>query len=66
MSATGEFWNNVGAVAKATNPNPVMVGEVVSLVPFVVNYQGVEIGQTYGDTVFINNLLLDENIISIS
>lgn len=62
MSASGEFWNNVRSVAKATNPNPVMVGEVVSLQPFIVNYQGVEIGISYGDTVFINNLLLDENI----
>jgi len=62
MSASGQFWNDVRTVAKSTNPNPVMVGEVISLAPFVVNYQGVEIGTSYGDNVFINNLLLDENI----
>lgn len=62
MSASGKFWNDVREQAKATNPNPVMVGEVISLTPFIVNYQGVEIGTSYGDTVFISNLLLDENI----
>lgn len=62
MSTSGKFWNDVRSIAKATNPNPVMVGEVISLEPFIVNYQGVDIGTTYGDTIFVNNLLLDENI----
>lgn len=62
MSATGEFWNNVKKQSKSTNPNPVMVGEIVGLKPLKVEYQGVVISSIYGDTIFINNLLLDDNI----
>lgn len=62
MSASGEFWNNVSKKAKSTNQNPVMVGEIVGLKPLKIEYQGVVISQMYGDTIFLNNLLLDENI----
>lgn len=62
MSQAGEFWKNVREQAKIVNPSPVMVGQVISLEPFLINFQGVEIGALYGDNIYINNLLLDENI----
>lgn len=62
MSANGKFWQDVRKVAKSTNQNPVMIGQIKSLTPFLINFQGVKIGTSYGDSIFINNLLLDENI----
>lgn len=62
MSQAGEFWKNVREQAKTVNQAPVMIGQVVTLEPFVINFQGVEIGASYGDNIYINNLLLDENI----
>lgn len=62
MSQAGEFWRNVREQAKQVNSAPVMVGSIITLEPFVVNFQGVEISAQYGDTIYINNLLLDENI----
>lgn len=59
---SGQFWQDVKKVAKTTDSAPVMVGEVVTLKPFVILFQGVEIGDSYGDTIYANNLLLDENI----
>lgn len=62
MSANGKFWQDVGKVAKAMNQSPVMIGQIIKLTPFIINFQGVEIGPSYGDSIFVNNLLLDENI----
>ena len=62
MSANGKFWQDVISIAKSTNQSPVMIGQIKSLTPFLINFQGVEIGTPYGDSIFINNLLLDENI----
>ncbi|MCM1338959.1 MAG: DUF2577 domain-containing protein [Muribaculaceae bacterium] len=62
MSQAGEFWKNVREQAKTVNQAPVMIGQVATLEPFVINFQGVEIGASYGDNIYINNLLLDENI----
>lgn len=62
MSQAGEFWKNVKEQAKQVNPAPVMVGQITSLNPFLISFQGVEISVQYGDTIYINNLLLDENI----
>jgi len=62
MSRDGEFWQTVRKQAKAVNQNPVQVGWVKSLEPLVVQYQGLELSTINGDTIYINNLLLDENI----
>lgn len=62
MSQAGEFWKNVRDQARQVNSAPVMVGTITTLEPFSVKFQGIEIGAQYGDTIYINNLLLDENI----
>ena len=61
MSKDGEFWNTVRKVAKSYK-NPVQVGQIINLEPFTVQYQGIELSTVNGDTIYINNLLLDENI----
>jgi hypothetical protein len=62
MSRDGEFWKTVRKQAKSVNPNPVQVGWIKSLEPLIVQYQGLELSTVNGDTIYINNLLLDENI----
>ncbi len=61
MSRDGEFWNTVRNIAKSYK-NPVQVGQVINLEPFIIQFQGIELSTVNGDTIFINNLLLDENI----
>ena len=61
MSRDGEFWNTVRKVAKSYK-NPVQVGQIKSLEPLTVQFQGLELSPSNGDTIYINNLLLDEAI----
>ena len=62
MSRDGEFWKTVRKQAKSVNPNPVQVGWIKSLEPLTVQYQGLELSTVNGDTLYINNLLLDAPI----
>lgn len=62
MSRDGEFWKTVRKQAKSVNPNPVQVGWIKSLEPLTVQYQGLELSTVNGDTIYINNLLLDAPI----
>ena len=62
MSGQGYFWKDVDKRAKKTNPNPVSVGVVKSLKPFSINYNGLELSYANGDTIFVNHLMLDDNI----
>ena len=62
MSGQGNFWKDVETRAKKTNPNPVSVGVVKSLKPFSINYNGLELSYANGDTIFVNHLMLDDNI----
>ena len=62
MSGQGKFWEAVDKRAKRTNPNPVGVGVVESLEPFSIKYNGVSLNVANGDTIFVNNLMLDEVI----
>ena len=62
MSADGRFWNNVKNAAKSVNRPPVQIGQVLTLKPLSVQYQGLVLSYENGDTIYINNLLLDENI----
>ena len=62
MSRQGKFWEDVEKKGKKNNPDPVQIGEIVSLNPFVISFLGIEIGKKYGDTIYINHLILDENI----
>ena len=62
MSGQGNFWKDVETRAKKTNPNPVSVGVVKTLKPFSINYNGLELSYANGDTIFVNHLMLDDNI----
>ncbi len=62
MSRDGEFWKTVRKQAKSVNQNPVQVGWIKSLEPLTVQYQGIELSTINGDTLYINNLLLDKAI----
>jgi hypothetical protein len=62
MSRDGKHWNTVKKIAKSVNQSPVQVGWVKSLEPFTIQYQGLELSTVNGDTIYINNLLLDPNI----
>ncbi len=62
MSGDGKFWNNVKKTAKAQNKPPVQIGKILTLQPLVISYQGLTLSFENGDTIYINNLLLDKNI----
>ena len=62
MSGDGKFWNNVKKAAKAQNKPPVQIGKILTLQPLSISYQGLTLSYENGDTIYINNLLLDENI----
>ena len=62
MSQAGKFWNTVKQQSKATNQNPVQVGTIKTLNPLSIQYQGIELSYENGDTIYINHLMLDENI----
>ena len=62
MSQAGKFWNAVETRSKKTSPNPVQIGEVISKSPLVIQFQGIELSKENGDKIYLNNLLLDENI----
>ncbi len=62
MSQEGKFWNTVKQQSKSMNQNPVQVGSVKTLNPLSIQFQGIELSYENGDTIYINHLLLDENI----
>jgi hypothetical protein len=62
MSQTGKFWQAVDARSKKTQNAVTSVGVVTSLKPFGIKYNGIDISAENGDTIFINNLMLDDNI----
>ena len=65
MSGQGKFWRAVDARSKKTQNAPVSVGVVESLQPFSINYNGINLSVANGDTIFVNNLMLD-NVISFT
>ena len=62
MSGLGKFWQDVDKRAKRVDMNPVSVGKVKSLKPFVILYNGLELSYANGDTIFVNNMMLDDVI----
>jgi len=62
MSGQGKFWQDVDKRAKKTNSSAVSVGVVKTLKPFSINYNGVILSYANGDTIFVNHLMLDDNI----
>lgn len=59
MSGQGKFWGAVDKRAKKTNPAMPSIGEVKSLSPFSIKYNGLELSAQYGDTIYVNNLIID-------
>jgi hypothetical protein len=62
MSQAGKFWNTVKQQSKSMNQSPVQVGTVKTLNPLSIQFQGIELSYSNGDTIYINHLMLDENI----
>jgi hypothetical protein len=62
MSQTGKFWQAVDARSKKTQNAVTSVGVVTSLSPFGIKYNGIDVSVENGDTIFVNNLMLDEVI----
>lgn len=62
MSGQGKFWKDVDKRAKNINSPAVSVGVVKTLKPFSINYNGVILSYANGDTIFVNHLMLDDNI----
>lgn len=62
MSKTGDFWKQVKKTSRGQNESPVQVGTVTSKNPLSISFNGLNIGTQYGDTIYINHLLLDDNI----
>ena len=62
MSQAGKFWQAVDKRSKKTQNAVTSVGVVTSLSPFGIKYNGIDISAENGDTIFVNNLLLDEVI----
>lgn len=60
MSQMGKFWQEVDRRSKATNQNPTSIGEVISIEPLSISYNGITVSKANGDNVYVNNLLLDE------
>lgn len=59
MSGQGKFWGAVDKRAKKVNPAVSSVGMVKSLSPLSISYNGLELSAQNGDTIYLNNLLLD-------
>ena len=62
MSGQGDFWKAVEKKAKKVNPAMPSVGIITSLSPFSIKYNGLDLSAVNGDTIYVNNLMLDENI----
>lgn len=57
-----KFWKTVQKQGALKNPEPVQIGTVLQKVPLQISYKGVTIGKEFGDNIYLNNLLLDDNI----
>lgn len=62
MSNIGKTIDTMRNQAKKVQSPPVQIGQVLTLKPLSIQYQGLELSFANGDTIYINNLLLDENI----
>ena len=62
MSGQGKFWKSVDARAKKINPDVPSVAVVESLSPFSIKYNGISLNVANGDTIYVNNLMLDSVI----
>lgn len=60
LSSEGKFWRDVDKRSKANNQSPVSVGEVLSVQPLSISYNGLTLSKANGDNIYVNNLLLDK------
>lgn len=63
MSVSGKFWQAIDVRSKKTNSQPTSVGVITSLKPLGIKYNGIDLSVANGDTIFVNNLMLDDNVI---
>jgi hypothetical protein len=61
MSQMGDFWHDVDKRSKSNNQNPVEIGQIISLQPLTIGFQGLDLSVSNGDKIYLNNLLLDAN-----
>lgn len=59
LSSEGKFWRDVDKRSKANNQSPVSVGEVLSVQPLSISYNGLTLSKANGDNIYVNNLILD-------
>ncbi len=62
MNNSGSFWKHVQKVAKSQCQPTVVFATVIEKSPLKIKYNGIERGSEFGDTIYVNQLLLDENI----
>ena len=55
----GKFWGEVDRRSKKNNQSPVSVGEITAISPLSISYNGLSLSKANGDTIYVNNLLLD-------
>lgn len=56
------FLGTIDKRIKKNQSSAVQIGEITSLEPLSIYYNGIELSKNNGDTIYINHLLLDENI----
>lgn len=62
MSQMGKYIETIRNQSKKIQQQPVQIGQILTLSPLSIQYQGLELCIENGDNIYINNLLLDENI----
>lgn len=60
--SNGRFWQDVQKVSKSTNYAPVQVGQIASKEPLEISFNGLTLSKANGDKIYINSLILDDNI----
>jgi hypothetical protein len=62
MSRLGKQLKALDERSKRLNPAPTSIGQVLTIKPLSVAYNGLTLSFANGDNIYINNLMLDDNI----
>lgn len=62
MSKLGSYYKALDERSKRLNPAPTSIGQVLTIKPLSVAYNGLTLSFANGDNIYINNLMLDDNI----
>lgn len=62
MSVLGKQLKALDSRSKKNNPEPVSIGQVLTIKPLSVAYNGLTLSVENGDNIYINNLMLDDVI----